>query len=128
MALNNPYNAYNQYKQNNVMMAPPQELTLMLYNGAIKFANQAMLAIDEKNISKAHQLILRTSDIITELNITLDMQYEISKNLRSLYVFILERLIDANVKKDKQYIAEALEIITQLRDTWKEAMHLAKNK
>ncbi len=109
-------------------MAPPQELTLMLYNGAIKFANQAMLAIDEKNISKAHQLILRTSDIITELNITLDMQYEISKNLRSLYVFILERLIDANVKKDKQYIAEALEIITQLRDTWKEAMHLAKNK
>ena len=128
MALSNPYNAYNQYKQNNILTAPPEELTLMLYNGTIKFANQAMLAIDEKNVPKAHELILRTEAIIAELNATLDMQYELSKNLRALYEFISDRLLQANISKDKKYIEEALVIITQMRDTWKEAMVLAKKK
>lgn len=128
MALNNPYNAYNQYKQNNVLTASPEELTLMLYNGAVKFANQAILAIDEKDVPKAHDLITRTNAIITELNATLNMQYELSENLRTLYDFVGSRLVAGNVSKDKKYIEEALEIISQMRDTWKEAMQLAKNK
>lgn len=128
MALKNPYNAYNQYKQNNILMASPEELTLMLYNGAVKFANQAILAIDEKNVPKAHEAIIRASDIISELNITLNMQYEISQNLRALYDFILDRLFNGNIKKDKKMIEEALTIITEMRDTWKEAMALAKKK
>ncbi len=128
MALSNPYNAYNQYKQNAALTAAPEELTLMLYNGAIKFANQAMLAIDEKNVPKTHELILRTNAIITELNATLNMQYEMSQNLRSLYEFIADRLLQANISKDKKYIEEALTIIAEMRDTWKEAMALAKQK
>ena len=125
MALKNPY---DQYKQNNVMLASPEELTLMLYNGGIKFTNQAMYAIDEKNIAKAHEAIMRVREVIMELNFTLDMKYEISGQLRSLYNYIITLLTEANIRKEKVYLQEALELITELRDTWKEAMALAKQK
>jgi flagellar protein FliS len=128
MALKNPYNAYNQYKQNDVMLASPEELTLMLYNGAIKYVNRAVIAIDDKNIENAHQSIARAEDIVAELNATLNTEYEVSKGLRSLYEFILERLVDANIQKDKEILEEILPFLTELRDTWKEAMALAKKK
>ncbi|WP_129600318.1 flagellar export chaperone FliS [Anaerophilus nitritogenes] len=128
MMLQNPYKQMNQYKENKVLMASSQELTLMLYDGVIKFINQAMIFIDEKNIQKSHDSIIRTSDIIIELNSTLDMKYEVSKGLRSLYDFILQRLVDANLKKDKKILEEILPLVTELRDTWKEAMNLAKTK
>lgn len=123
MALKNPY---SQYKQNNVMQASPQDLTLMLYNGAIRFANQGIIAIEEKNVENANNAILKTSQIITELNITLDMNFEISHQLHALYNYILNLLLDANLRKDNRFLEEAVDLITQLRDTWKEAMVLAK--
>lgn len=98
----------------------------MLYNGAIKFIHLAMQGIDERNIEKSHNAIIRTTDIITELNVTLNMNYEISKQLRALYDFINSHLIEANMKKDRKKLEEALEITTTLRDAWKEAMVLAK--
>ncbi|MDF2546595.1 MAG: flagellar export chaperone FliS [Anaerosolibacter sp.] len=125
MALKNPY---NQYKQNNIMQASPQELTLMLYNGAIKFTNLGIIGIDEKNIEKANNSILRARDIITELNITLDMNYDISKQLSALYNYILTLLLEANIRKERACLQEALDLITQLRDTWKEAMVLSKQE
>jgi flagellar protein FliS len=128
MAIGNPYNAFNQYKQNNILQAPPEELTWMLYNGVIKFVHQAMVFIDEKNIPKAHETIVRASDIVTELNITLDMQYDVSKRLRSIYDFLLDRLVQANIQKDKKILEEILPFLTEMRDTWKEAMSLAKKK
>lgn len=128
MALRNPYKAYSQYKQNTVSTASPEELTLMLYNGMIKFANQAIIAIDEKKIPQAHEAIVRTSDIVTELNATLNMDYEVSKGLRPLYNFLSERLMEANISKDKRMIEEIIPIITELRDTWKQAMELTKKK
>jgi len=123
MALNNPY---NQYKENSVLTASPQELTLMLYNGALKFMHQGKLCIEQKNIQSANEALKRAQDIIDELNITLDMNYEISKNLRALYIYVNERLFEANVRKDTAYIDEAYDMVTELRDTWKEAMRLAK--
>ncbi|QEK11329.1 flagellar export chaperone FliS [Crassaminicella thermophila] len=128
MAMRNPYGGLNQYKQNNIMTAPPQELTLMLYNGAVKFVNQAILFIEQKNIQKSHEAIIRANDIITELNATLDMKYEVSKGLRAIYDFISEKLVDANIKKDKGILEEVLPLITELRDTWKQAMELAKKR
>ncbi|ABR47011.1 flagellar protein FliS [Alkaliphilus metalliredigens QYMF] len=123
MAMQNPY---QQYKQNSVMTASPQELTLMLYNGALKFINVSKKNIDEKNIAKANESIQRVQSIIQELNITLDMNYEVSKNLRSLYTYILERLVDANMQKDMNALEEAAQMITELRDTWKDAMKQAR--
>lgn len=123
MALNNPY---NQYKENSVLTASPQELTLMLYNGALKFIHQGKLFIEQKNIQGANEALKRAQDIISELNLTLDMNYEISKNLRALYIYIDEKLLQANIKKDVTYLDEPYAMITELRDTWKEAMKLAK--
>lgn len=121
--MNNPY---GQYKQNSVMTASPQELTLMLYNGALKFIGMAKINIQEKDIPKANESIKRAQDIIQELNITLNMDYPISTNLRSMYTYILEKLVDGNIYKEIQYLDEAAEIITELRDTWKEAMKISK--
>ncbi|QZY54290.1 flagellar export chaperone FliS [Crassaminicella profunda] len=128
MAMRNPYSGLNQYKQNKVMMASPQELTLMLYDGAIKFVNQALLFMEQKNVQKTHETIRRASDIIIELNSTLNMDYEISKGLRPIYDFLLEKLTQANMKKDKAILEEILPLFTELRDTWKQAMELAKKK
>ncbi|SCY86386.1 flagellar export chaperone FliS [Alkaliphilus peptidifermentans] len=124
MAMNNPY---NQYKENSIKTASPQELTLMLYNGAIKFINQSKIFIEEKNVSSANEALKRAQDIIEELNNTLDMKYDISDRLRTIYTYILERLREANIKKDITPLNEAMEMVTELRDTWKEAMKLAKN-
>ena len=117
-------NAYAKYKEQSVNTATPEELTLMLYNGCIKFINLAEVFIDEKNIEKSNINIIKAQDIIRELNLTLNMDYEISNNLRQLYTFVNERLLDANISKDKKALAEAKEIVTELRDTWKEAMAL----
>ena len=79
-----------------------------------------------KNIEKINVNILKAQDIVNELNITLNMDYEVSENLRQLYSFVNERLIEANLRKDKKPLLEAKEIVTELRDTWKEAMALSR--
>ena len=121
--MNNPY---AKYKEQSVTTATPEELTLMLYNGCIKFINLAEVYIEEKDYEKSNLNIQKAQDIIQELNITLNMDYEISQNLRQLYTFINEKLLDANIKKDKQALFDAKEIVSDLRDTWKEAMALSR--
>jgi len=123
MAMQNPY---NQYKENNIKTSSPENLTLMLYEGALKFINQGKLFIEEKNIARANETIQRAQDIIQELNITLDMKYEVSHNLRGMYTYILERLVDANIQKDTSILNEVGDMVRELRDTWKEAMLVAK--
>lgn len=121
--MNNPY---AKYKEQSVTTATPEELTLMLYNGCIKFINLAEVYIEEKDYAKTNLNIQKAQDIIQELNITLNMDYEISQNLRQLYTFVNEKLLDANIKKDKQALFDAKEIVSELRDTWKEAMALSR--
>lgn len=120
------YNALNQYKQNTVFTATSEELTLMLYDGAIKFVNIGKLNIENKDTVKAHEALMRAQDIIIELNASLNMDYEISNNLRSIYDFIMERLVDGNIQKDIAPLDEALELLQELRDTWKDAMREVK--
>ncbi len=122
------YDAMNRYKQNSVMTATPEELTLMLYDGAIKFMNIAKYAIENKEMEKVHVSLIRAQDIILELNYSLDMNYEISKELRNLYDFVLSKLVDANINKDIVPIDEALIIVNDLRDTWKEVIKQIKLK
>jgi flagellar protein FliS len=109
-----------------VNIATPEELTLKLYEGCIKFINIAMIAIDEKDIQKSNTNIIKAQNIISELNITLDMDYEISKNLRPIYEYLHSRLIEANIKKDKNILEEVKEFVVEFRETWKEAMKLAR--
>lgn len=115
-------NPYQQYQEQSIKTASPGELTLMLYNGCIKFINQAKQFIEQKDIEKANNAIIRAQDIIQELLVTLNMGYEISKNLAALYDFMYRRLIDANISKDVEALDEVLDLVTELRDTWKEVI------
>jgi len=126
MSLNNPY---QQYHENSIFTARPEELTLMLYNGAIKFLKQAQISIETKEVTKVHNNIIRAQDIIMELRSTLDMKYEISNNLDALYEFMYNMLIQANIHKfdgGLKNINEVINFLEELRDTWKEAMKIAK--
>ncbi|MCH4889282.1 flagellar export chaperone FliS [Acidaminobacter sp. JC074] len=114
------------YLEQKIMAAKPEELTLMLYEGMVKFLKQGILYNDQKNIQKTHNSIMRAEAIINELNVTLDENYEISKNLSDIYMFMKSRLMDANLEKDSGIIREVLDLAVELRDTWKEAMQLAK--
>lgn len=117
---------YQTYQKNSIMTATPEELTLMLYDGCLKFMKQANIFIEENNIEKAHKAIVKAQNIIEELNLTLKMEYPIAESLRPLYIFILERLYEANVKKDTEIIDEIYPLVKDLRDTWKQAMKNAK--
>ncbi len=119
-------NPYVKIKTNSIMTASPQELTLMLYDGAIKFGNQAKVAIENGEVEKSHNLIMRVQSIIEEFQSTLDMNFEVSEGMALMYDYISRRLFDANVNKDPKALEEALGFIRDMRTTWKEAMQIAK--
>ncbi|RNB92640.1 flagellar export chaperone FliS [Brevibacillus fluminis] len=118
--------AAEKYQLNQVNTATPAELTLMLYNGAIRFIKQTKMALQENDFTKAHQSNVRVQDIISELIITLDMSNPLSENFLPLYDYLNRRLIEANIKKDVSILDEVEDFLTQFRDTWREAMALAK--
>ena len=124
MAAQNPY---AKYSSNAVFTASQEELTLMLYEGALKFSNQALTAIENKDYAKANELIIRVEDIIREFQLTLNHNYDISKNFDALYDYMYRRLVDANISKDPAVIVEVRDMLREFRDMWKEAMKLAKS-
>lgn len=124
MVQNRAFAAYNNSK---VLTASPAELTLMLYDGAIKFANIAIVGIENNDIEKAHNNIKKTERIIIEFDTTLDDRYEVSQDFHNVYRYLLQRLTEANVKKDKEILEEVLGHLRTMRDTWKEVMQLTAN-
>jgi flagellar secretion chaperone FliS len=119
-------NAYVTYKNNQVQTATPGELTLMLYEGAIKFCNIAILGIEQNNIEKANNNIKKCRAIITELRATLNFDYPVAQDFENVYLYIGQRLSDANIQKDKDILEEVLEHLRTMKDTWKEVVRLAK--
>lgn len=107
------------------MTASPAELTLMLYDGAIKFCNIAMAGIEEKDIEKAHNNIKKVEAIIGEFLATLDHKYPVAKDFENVYNYLQDRLVMANIKKDKEILEEVLEHLRTMRDTWKQVMELS---
>ena len=121
MAVKNPYAAYANSK---IMTASPAELTLMLYDGAIKFCNIAIRGIEEQDIEKAHNNIVKVQRIINEFRDTLDHKYPVAKDFDRVYEYLLRRLREANIKKDAEILEEVLKHLRTMRDTWKEVMRL----
>jgi len=121
-------NGYDKYKQLSIETASPERLIIMLYDGALKYLNQAKNAINVKNIEQTNNFIIKTQDIIGELMVTLDMNYEISHRLYSLYDYFNRRLIEANVKKDPGILDEVINHISELRQSWAEAAIKAKSQ
>lgn len=118
---------YDQYRENSAYTAQPEELTLMLYNGLVKFIMKAQYAITKKDMQAAHDNIIKSQNIIQEFMLTLDKKYEVSTNLLLLYDYMNRRLIEANVQKDTEILEEVLGFAKELRDTWEQAMKLAKH-
>ena len=119
-------NVINAYQRNAILTATPPELTLMLYEGAIKFCNIGILAIEKNDYEKANTNIKKAQAIITELRVTLDRKYPVWEDFERVYDYIYRRLVEANIHKDIEIIEDALKYIREMRDTWKEVMRQNK--
>lgn len=125
--MNNYNNPYAQYKQTAVETASPSRLLIMMFDGAIKFLNQSIDALENKDMENSNLYLQKTQDIVQELMVSLDMNIEISHNLFNLYSYFYKRLIEANLKKDKAIIEEVLQFLKELRETWFQAINTANN-
>ena len=109
-----------EYLKTKVMTASPEMLTLMLWDGAIRFAEQGKEAIVRKEIEGSYKSLVRSQRIITELttNLKHEVDPDLCGKLAALYNFIYRRLVDANLTKDAQLVDDALEIMRHQRETW----------
>lgn len=121
-------NPYATYQTNSVTTALPQDLTLMLYEGLIKFSMLAKRAIEQGLIEQKNMNIQKAQAIVMELQLTLNQSIALSKDLNNLYDYMQGRLIDANVKNDVVAIDEVIGFAEEFRETWKEAMKLARQR
>ena len=109
---------YAVYANSKVQTASPAELTLMLYEAAIKFCNIAEMAIEKNDIQKAHDNIKKVEAIIEEFQATLNHKYPVAKDFDKVYTYLMQRLVEANIKKDTKILDEVLEHLRTMRDAW----------
>lgn len=121
-------NGYNNYARERILNASPAQLTLMLYDGAIKFCNIAIAAVEKGDVVKAHNNIMKVEKIIGEFRATLDFKYPVAKDFDKVYQYIMDRLIEANIKKDKDILEEVLTHLRTMRETWDEVMKHGKQQ
>lgn len=123
MAYNNAAKAYGN---NKILTATQAELTLMLYDGAVKFANIALAALEKKDYETVNTNIQKSRNIVVELTSTLNHKYPVADDFERLYNYIFGLLVEANMKKDKAVLERALDELRSIRDIWKQIM--AKEK
>ena len=126
MAFNQANQAYAEYNRNKVLTASPAELTLLLYEGAIKFCNIAIIGLEQNDMEKVHNNIIKVENIIEEFQTTLNHKYSVAEDFDKIYKYIYNLLVEANIKKDKELLEQALNELRGMRDTWKEVMAKAK--
>ena len=121
-------NAAEAYKRQQIMTATPEALTLMLYNGCLKFIDEGIQSVKDQKWEDANTSLQKAENIISEFRITLDMDYDISKQLMPLYNYTYDRLVEGNMKSDVTMLEEARGIIKELRDAWAQAMKKARQE
>ncbi|GAA4065450.1 flagellar export chaperone FliS [Amphibacillus indicireducens] len=119
---------YQAYKNNSVNTASPAELTLMLYNGCLKFIRYGKKGIEDQNMELKNTNIQKAQNIITELMVTLDQDAPISKEIMPLYDYINQLLIEANIKNDIELLTEAFALVEEFRDTWREVIKQTRTR
>ncbi|MED2970967.1 flagellar export chaperone FliS [Fictibacillus sp. B-59209] len=125
MSLPNPYQSY---QNNSVQTASPGELTLMLYNGCLKFITQAKQAIQNKNLQEKNTNCLKAQKIIQELMVTLNMDAPVSQTLMPMYDYLNRRLIEANIQGSVEILDEVESFVAEFRDTWKEVIQINRRQ
>ncbi len=119
-------NAYSNYTNTKIQTASPAQLTLMLYDGAVKFCNLANSGLDEHDYFKTNENIKKVEKIIEEFRATLNFKYPVAKEFDNVYEYINQRLLEANIRKDREILAEVLEHLRTMRETWVEVMKRGK--
>ena len=125
MVMRNPYQSY---QQNSVNTASPGELTLMLYNGCLKFITLAKKAINDGNVEAKNTNLIKAQNIIHEFMVTLNMDIKVSSELMVMYDYLHRRLVEANIKSELAILEEVEDFVTDFRDTWKEAIQLNRQQ
>ena len=115
-------NPYAKYQDSKILTASPAELTLMLYEGIIKFTNIAITAVENREFQKANTNIMKAERIVDHLSATLNDKYPVANDFRNVYNCIMQALIQGNMKKDVAELERALEYSRMIRDTWKDVM------
>jgi flagellar protein FliS len=112
--------AAQSYLRTKVLTATPEQLQLMLFDGAIRFAEQARMALEKKNFEQSYNLLMRAQKIVQELQGALkpEVAPELCNNLAALYSFVYRRLVDANLHQNISSLDEALGILKHQRETW----------
>jgi len=119
----------NAYKNQQVMTSSPEQLTLLLYNGALRFLTESILAMEQGEIQKSHNANMRVQAIVREFVRTLDMSYELTKTWAQLYEYTEYCLIQGNIKKDVKQLHQAKNVLKDMREGWVGAMkqtHVAR--
>ena len=119
-------NAAEAYRQQRILNAPPEHLTLILYNGCLRFIDDGREALEKKDYENANNTLQKAQRIISEFRLTLNFDYEISHQLLPIYNYIYDRLVEGNIKSDLSQIDEAKGLVTELRDAWVDAMKKAR--
>jgi flagellar protein FliS len=119
-------NAAEAYRRQQILNAPPEQLTLLLYNGCLRFIDEGMAELEEKKYEASNVSLQKAQRIISEFRLTLNMEYEISHQLLPLYNYVYDRLVEGNMRSDTSKLNEAKEIISELRDAWVGAMKKAR--
>jgi len=111
----------NPYLKTKILTASPEELRMMLFDGAIKFCHQAKAGLEKQDFEASYNSLMRAQKIVLELSTSLnhDVAPEICQKLSALYTYIYRRLIDANTSHDPAAIDEALELLDYEKQTWK---------
>jgi flagellar protein FliS len=118
-------NHQNRYLENTVQTASPQQLLVMLCDGAIRFSKMGIYSIQQQNHADANKYLTKAQDIIMEFVITLDKKSPLAEMLLKLYDYFVNRLIEANIKKAVEPVEEILPLLIDLKETWVEAVKLS---
>jgi flagellar protein FliS len=121
-------NAHDKIRQDAIFTMPKEELTLLLFDGAVKFLNRAIAILEDgdKDYSKSGDLIIKAQNIVREFQVTLDRSYGVAEHLNAMYSYIYSLLLDGNVKKDIKKLSEARDLLRNMRGVWKETITAAR--
>ena len=110
----------NSYLRNTVLQATPEQLQLMLYDGAIRYALQGREALEQQDFEQVYEKLTRAQQIMLELDAGLrpEVHREICEQMSALYNFVYRKLVDASVQKDVSAVDDALNILRHQRETW----------
>ena len=121
-------NAAEAYKRQQIMTATPEALTLMLYDGCLRFMKEGLDAMNQKQWEQCNTSLQKAQNIINEFRVTLDMKYEIAHQLMPLYDYVYNSLVEANMRSNPDKVTESMDIIKELRSACAQAMIKARKE